>query len=116
MHLYCITLTTNDCRKKANILYCRMIFFSHAKSLYIRLELHEFISKMTEDTLICLINVGLQITVGSGKKYKPNEKEVWNGTNGGPGIFVTLIYKEAFENSHFFRFSPNFSMISFKNK
>ena len=113
MHLYCITLTTNDCRKKANILYCRMIFFSHAKSLYIRLELHEFISKMTEDTLICLINVGLQITVGSGKKYKPNEKEAWNGINGGPGIFVTL-YRVAFEISHFFRFPANFSMIFFQ--
>ena len=53
-------------------------------------------------TLISIINEGLQITVGS-------------GTNEGPGIFVAL-YKEAFENSQFFRFSPNFSMIFFKNK
>ena len=43
------------------------------------------------------------------KKYQ-NLINEGSGTNGGPGIFVTL-YKEAFENSHFFRFSPNFSMI-----
>ena len=46
-------------------------------------------------TLISLINVGLQINEGS-------------GTNGGPGIFVAL-YKEVFENSHFF-------MTFFKNR
>ena len=38
-----------------------------------------------------------------------------SGTNGGPRSFVTL-YKEAFENSQFFRFSPNISMIFFKNE
>ena len=45
------------------------------------------------------------------KRRVANNRRVWkkylnlinegSGTNGGPGIFVTL-YKEAFENSHFF--------------
>ena len=45
-----------------------------------------------------------------------NNRRVWkkyiipinegSGTNEGPRIFVTL-HKQAFENSHFFRFSPN---------
>ena len=64
-------------------------------------------------TLISLINVGLQINVGSGK-YQ-NLINEGSGTNGVPGIFVTL-YKEVFENSHFFRFSTKFSMIFFKNR
>ena len=38
-----------------------------------------------------------------------------SGTNEWPGIFVTL-YEEAFENSQFFQFSPNFSMVFFKNQ
>ena len=38
-----------------------------------------------------------------------------SGTNGGPGIFVTL-YEEAFQNSQFFQFSHNHSMNFFKNK
>ena len=48
------------------------------------------------------------------KKYQ-NLINVGSGTNGGPGIFVRL-NKEIAENSHFFRFSPKFSMIFFKNK
>ena len=61
----------------------------------------------------------------SNKRRVANKRRVWkkfqnlinegSGTNGGPGIFVTL-YKEVFENSHFFRFLPNFSMIFFENK
>ena len=43
------------------------------------------------------------------KKYQ-NLIDVGSGTNGGPGIFVRL-NKEIAENSHFFRFSPKFSMI-----
>ena len=48
------------------------------------------------------------------KKYQ-NLIKVGSGTNGGPGIFVRL-NKEIAENSHFFQFSPKFSMIFFKNK
>ena len=48
------------------------------------------------------------------KKYQ-NQINVGSGTNVGPGIFVRL-NKEIGENSHFFRFSPKFSMIFFKNK
>ena len=57
------------------------------------------------------------------KRRVENNGSVWkaylnlinevSGTNGGPGICVTL-YKEAFENRHFFRFLPNFSMICSK--
>ena len=67
-----------------------------------------------EPTLLSLITVGLQINVGSGKNCQ-NLINVGSGTNGGPGIFVRLD-KEIAENSHFFRFSPKFSMIFFKNK
>ena len=42
-------------------------------------------------------------------------KKYQNLINVGPGIFVRL-NKEIAENSHFFRFSPKFSMIFFKNK
>ena len=61
----------------------------------------------------------------SNKRRVANERRVWkkyqnlinegSGIYGGPGVFVTL-YKEVFENSQFFRFSPNFSVIFFKNK
>ena len=61
----------------------------------------------------------------SNKRRVPNKRRVWkkyqnlinvgSGTNGGPGIFARL-NKEIAENSHFFRFSPKFSMIFFKNK
>ena len=54
-----------------------------------------------------------------------NNRRVWKkyldlinegcGTNGGPGIFARL-NKRIAENSHFFRFSPKFSMIFFLNK
>ena len=50
------------------------------------------------------------------KTFKPTLINEGSGTNGGPGIFVTLLYKEAFENSYFFRFSANFSLIFFKDK
>ena len=53
----------------------------------------------------------------SNKRRVANNRRVWkkylnlinegSGTNGGPGIFVTLC-KEAFDNSHFIRFSPHF--------
>ena len=56
---------------------------------------------------------------------KLNKRRVWkkylnlinegSGTNGGPRIFVT-VYIELFKKSHFIQFSPNFSMILFKNK
>ena len=59
-------------------------------------------------TLIFLLNVGLQIKSGIWKKYL-NLINKGSGTNGGPGIFVTL-YKKAFENGHFFQFSPNFQL------
>ena len=61
----------------------------------------------------------------SNKRRVANKRRVWkkyqnlisvgSGTNGGPGIFVR-VNKEIAENSHFFRFSPKFSMIFFKNK
>ena len=61
----------------------------------------------------------------SNKRRVANNRRVWkiylnlindgSGTNGGPGIFVTL-YKKDFENSHFLRFSTNFSLTFFKNK
>ena len=61
----------------------------------------------------------------SNKRRAANKRRVWkkhqnlinvgSGTNAGPGIFVRL-NKEIAENSHFFRFSPKFSMIFFKNK
>ena len=44
-------------------------------------------------TLLSLINVGLQINVGS-------ETKAWAG--------FFNIYKEVVENGHFFRFHPNF--------
>ena len=59
----------------------------------------------------------------SNKRRVANKRRVWktyqnlinkgSGTNQGPGIFVTL-YKKVFENSHFFRFSLNVSMIFFQ--
>ena len=61
----------------------------------------------------------------SNKRRVANKRRVWikcqnlikvgSETNGGPGIFGRL-NKEIAENSHFFRFSPKFSMIFFKNK
>ena len=61
----------------------------------------------------------------SNKRRVANKRRVWkkyqnlinvvSGTNVGAGIFVRL-NKEIAENSHFFRFSPKFSMIFFKNK
>ena len=62
----------------------------------------------------------------SNKRRVANKRRVWkkyqklinvgSETNGGSGIFIRL-NKEIAENSHFFRFSPKFSMIFFeKNK
>ena len=61
----------------------------------------------------------------SNKRRVGNKRRVWkkyqnlinvrSGTNGGPAIFIRL-NKEIAENIHFFRFSPKFSMIFFKNK
>ena len=58
----------------------------------------------------------------SNKRRVANKRRVWkkyqnlinvgSGINVGPGIFVRL-NKEIAENSHFFRFSPKFSMIFF---
>ena len=72
---------------------CKVAWFEHEKVV----ELY---------TLISLINVGLQITVGSGKKYLILINE-GSGTNVGPGIFV-MLYKEAFEMATFFDFHPIF--------
>ena len=61
----------------------------------------------------------------SNKRRVANKRRVWkkcqnlinvgSGTNVRPGIFVRL-NKEIDENRPFFRFSPKFSMIFFKDK
>ena len=46
--------------------------------------------KIFTTTLISLINIELQINVGSGKNIKTYLTNEGSGTNGGPGIFVTV--------------------------
>ena len=65
--------------------------------------------------------VGFVYSFVSNKRRAANKRRFWkkyqnliNGTNGGPEIFVTL-FKEVFENRHFFQVSTNYSMTFFKN-
>ena len=90
-------------------LKCMLLLFSLFNDLllFTRSRVYKIFYKSCNfNTLISLINEGLQITVGSVKKYL-NLINEGSGTNGGPGIFVTL-YEEAFENSHFFSIFTQF--------